>query len=776
MAIPVTQRARSESEKPDKKLNIILQIDGVKRLYTALLFKKVLQIGDPDFIIGDDFQIGGLIDFNTSSLPIPIEIGEFEIGDGTEIGDKIDPVSQADLISFQSGTSTDISQKIHPDTGEGDTVTRFQVALVDKNQEISNLIAPGNVVEDLLGSSARIWFGYQNSAFPEDYIIVHRGIIDDFKSGPGLVTVNVASQDQKKRSELFLAAETELSAPISDVDVTAPVDDTSDFLEKITGANGLIDSAFRTYVRIDDEVIEYQTVDGTNFLTLTRGSLNTNSAAHSSGASVSSFYRMGPDNVMDIALKIMLSGFGGPYKEDIDIENFVRVDNETLVANAIFIEDNTFLQVVNPRVGDFVTVVDATNAQNNVTDVEIVAVTSNVAGFYLTLDDSVTLLEEIDSPGLLSLRSQFDVWPDGLSMTNEEVDIEEHQTIKSNFLSSTEMDFYLKDSFDGKEFLTDQIYNPVSCIALPRKAQASVAIQRPPVPGEIIKTLSSANVLNVDKLKLERTINKRFFNVIKYDYEEEVLEERFVKKERRINADSIQRIKVGRKELSHESKGLRDLLGAKAIIDEASQRRLNKYKFGAEFIRGVKVNNELGFNIEAGDGIIVDMDSLQLSDSASGTREGEQRIFDITNKSFSIKSGQITLDIEDTNVDKNLRFGLISPSSFVKSATSTTRFIIKPSFNTEEFGNDEFRKWDNFGLNTAIIVRSEDYSVVSSAILQGFSGNTVTLKTPLAFVPTEDMILELDEYNQQPDNVKLIYAFMNENPLFDDDGVPYVMF
>ena len=91
------------------------------------------------------------------------------------------------------------------------------------------------------------------------------------------------------------------------------------------------------------------------------------------------------------------------------------------------------------------------------------------------------------------------------------------------------------------------------------------------------------------------------------------------------------------------------------------------------------------------------------------------------------------------------------------------------------FGINEFKKWDNLG-NAAVIIRTTDYVTFDTSVIANFNGNTVTLESPLSFVPSAGMVLELDIYDNQPDEVKLLYTFMNDGPTFDDDGPLYLMF
>lgn len=755
MALPLTLDARNASEQTSKKPNIVLEIDGLTNLFGVLEIQKFVRIGDPGLNIGN-FNIGGL--------------------NAVE--------GQSPLVSYQQGTTTNLTQSVNQDTGSGSTVTRYQVTLVDQNGEVTELLRPGGVLEDILGRRARVWFGFQSTPWPESYIVVHRGTIDDIQAGPGNVSLNVASSDKQAKQKLFLRVDTELTANMGTGDTVANVDDTTQFLEKITGPDGVtVDADFKTYIRINDELMEYNTKTPGQFQGLTRGQLLTPAASHSTGDTVSSYYRLGPANAIDLALKLLLGGREDFYIDEKPVTSFNILTPTDRVQNAIYFKEERPDIVQNIRVGDFVTITGASNSANNVNQLPIAGITEFQGGVYLILNQTdATLVDEINSTALISIRSQYDVWPSGagVGLLPEEVDIAEFETLKAFFLSNADLDFRIEEEQDGKEFLVEQILNPISCYNLPRKAAISLGIHRPPLPTSNIRRLDLDSVVNASGLKVRRSTSKNFTNTVITKFDATALDtSEFARSIVRVNAESLERINAGNKDFTIESLGLRSELNAENIIQEASFRRLEKFKFGAESIAGCQVTLAGGFDIECGDTVLIDFEALQLSDSDSGTRRGEPRLFEVTNKTFNTKTGEIKLDLIDSSVDPDARYGLISPSAKIKEA-SGTQVIIKPSFNQDEFGVNEFRKWDNCfignrpGNNANVIIRSQDFSVVEANKLVARNGNSFTLETPISITVLEDYILEFDIYTPQSVDINLLYVFMNDSA-FADSKSQYLM-
>jgi len=479
-----------------------------------------------------------------------------------------------------------------------------------------------------------------------------------------------------------------------------------------------------------------------------------------------------------------MSGKEGPFSEDQEVSNFVRISSTETVANSIFFDGIDVEQEYGIVVGDFITTTGASNGANNVSLKEIEGIVVEDTGSYITID-GVTFVEELDSAAVIDFRSKYDVWPSGcgLQMGGDETDVNEHQRLDRLFLSNHDYDLLLFETVDnGKDLLSTEIYNPAAAFSAPRKAKASVGYHFPPLPTDRIKVLDSTKVLNPSELAITRSTSKNFLNSVTYGLQENPLEEgRFLRGVIETSALSIARIPVNKKTNTVLSKGLRafnlDTAVAEngaALATTAANRKLTKYRFGAEWVNNIKVGLATGWDLEIGDIVLLDLPSLKMSDITTGTRDGESRLFEIQNKVFSFADGLTTLEIVDTNFDKDVRFGLISPASIVSSGISGTQFTIQESYNSP-FGVNEFKKWEDY-IGTTIKVRIEDptHSVSGTAVLKSFSGNTVTVETDLGFTPVAGYIMELDGYNTQTDVVQNIYTFMRDSA-FDDGKVQYTM-
>ncbi len=731
MALDLTLAAQQALDQVNIEPQLVLKIDGVDTIYSAVPVEKKIKIGDPGLLIGGGWVIGG----------------------STEVE------NQNDLISLKDGTSTSIRQQLNPDQGLGSSISSMQVALVDKGEEITRLITPGEVVDDILARRAKVYLGFRGTNFPDDFVIVFRGIIDDIDAGPGKIVLNIAHPDQKKRQEIFKKAETNLAGSINNSVTTITVDSTTPFLEKVLGPDGTYDSSILFYVRIDDEVIQYDGISGNDFTGCTRGALGTTAASHGDDSPVSSFYVL-TGNAMDLARKLMLSGWNDYYVEDLEVESFNVISATETVANAIFFKNIDLVQEHNIQVGDFITTVDATDGDNNETLKEILSITSTDTGTYVEVD-GVVFVDESDSPATASFRSKWDTLGEGLAMHPEEVDLDEHERLYRLFLSSHNYLFYLKDTINGKEFIEQEVYKPAAAYSIPRKAQASVGYHIGPIPGTETVKLSTHNIVNPKELRVRRCTAKHFYNTVIYEFEDDVLEDKFLFSDWDVDVDSKARIKYGSKALVIKSKGMRQNLQGVSLADTATTRLLNRYKFGAEFIERIRIFLKYGFKIEIGDIVMFDAANLSLPNTDSGDRTSENiRLYEVINKDLDIANAVVNLTLVNTNFSTAARYGLISPASLIKTGVSTTQFVIEESF-ASVYGADEYRKWDRFEL-PGIKVRNDDFSNNSTSVITGISGNLITVSPALSFTPSAGDILEFANYDDCTTEQKLIYAFMSD--------------
>ena len=737
--IQLTQNAKDASKKITLTPTIIFEIAGYANLFTSASISEYIRIGDPGLEIGDSWVIGGV-----------------RLIDG-----------QSTYMSFGSGggTTTKIQQKISPDRAQGSSISAMVISLIDKNEEISRLISPGFELADVLGRDATVSIGFIETSYPEDYNFIFRAMISDIESGPGYVSFLLASAEDKKRRPLVTRGTSELSGAMGAGAITGfTVADGSIFPQVVNGPNGSPDSQIGYLARIDDELFNYTTVIGNNISGVTRAYLGTTAVTHDNLADVSKGLRL-QGNGIDLALKIMLSGWNGYFITGLPISILNNISISEPIDNAIFFESINIVDKYGLSEGDWITVSGAISGSNNFTMRQIVDIDATNDGSYVIVDGA-PLVSEFLSTATASFRSKYDSFGVGLKMTPAEVDIQRHEFIRDTFLTTFNFDFSAFDISVTKDFIEKELYLPMACFSIPRQGKSSVSYTIGPISANFIPTLDIDNVKNANALKVKRSIASNFSNTIQYEYDHDLLSDKFARVKDFASTESKTRIPVGDKTLKIQSKGMKTSLSAESLSTLASERLLGRYKFGAEFVNGVQLLYGDGYPIEIGDIVLVDYSSLKLTDFNTGDRDGEKKYMEVINKTLDNKTGEVSLDLVNTSFELTDRYGVISPSSKIGTGSTTTKLVLTKSWGTKSY-DSETEKWEDY-INQPITVHSADWSFQETTVLKalGTSPDAMIVFPALSVAPSSGYIIDIDDYPTSTDKdenatLKAIHAFFS---------------
>lgn len=719
-------------------------------------------------------EIEGL-DFFLSSAPL-FSIHRYgdvglDYGDaGVFYGGQVRRTDVKDILQVDK-SGLIITQKIEPEQGKG-SISTMQLSFVDKDEFMTQVISPGILLDDILGKEVKVHLGYQQLSFPEQYFVVYRGRVSQAHSIAGRVVLQVSDPNLKRNGQVFFTAKTTLSASISDSDTTIPVVSNGDFFEQISNPLGAFDPAVKTYLIIEDEIIEYPSGGfGVNeFTSVTRAARSTTAAAHASGVEVAAAIQI-EDHIIDMSLKLMLSGFAGDWKTDEPITALVVTGDPSLgnISNAIILPPETDAQRDFGLVaGDFVTTSGATSGANDKT-AAILAFESlqGTNNRILLMDDTYTV--ECPSPAVLAFRSQFDVYPvlAGGKLNPPEVDIDQHTFLKNTFLGLDEfsLQFFITEQEDSlKTFMEKDVYLPFALYSLTRQGKLSLNITKPPIADQRLQTLDNTNILNAPKINVKREINnRRFFNEIDWTWD---LDDSGVFRSRLKQLDTTSLTVIGvSKVLPIESRGGKTSLGYELTIARRTRFLLLRYRQGAVMIN-VVVNWEVGSLIEVGDVILLnDPGNLKITNIDTGIRQFNSQLLEVIDRKYDIKTGKVNLSLlTGIGADVNDRFATISPSSLVGAGSTTTRIIIKESFGAI-FPGRERDKWIDYeGL--PIRIHNEDYSFDETTTLVDLPASNLLaldVSPALSAPPPEDHIVDIVDYSTSTDALvnalyKLIHA------------------
>lgn len=737
-----------------KKIAIVVDIDGLDYL-TSTTIGRLIRYGDP-ITYGDGHVYGGLI-------PIGSTPGERQ---------------QKILLNLDQSSLT-ISQRLEPEQGRG-AISTISMSFIDKDQYMTQVITPGKIIDEILGKEVKVWIGYVQTNFPEDYYVVWRGRVAQVNPQIGIINLQFTDPNIVKRQNIFYTAQTTLSGALSGGATTIPVASNGDFHRKILGPDGVTyDQTVKTYIKIDDEFMEYQqtgseaTGFGSNsFVGVIRGARATTAVAHDDGATVDAWVEIS-GLAIDLALKLQMSGWNGPYLDSYAFDALAQTGDisDPVVPSAIVLKARVdAVRDIGLTIGDYITITgDPTPANNGRVIVE---------GFQDSSGDpnrlvltNKTFVGSPATPALLALRSQFDVYPTscGCQLPGWEVDVAGHIFYKDTYLSdlANSYSFIINAEESGKTFIESEIMLPLGAYCLTRQGKLSMGLTKPPIADDRTSFLDHSNVIDPQTIKLQRSINNRkYFNEIDWEYDFDDAGNA-VSVRKTVDSDSLSTIGIS-SVLPISSKGARTVLGFLLVVDRRERFLLGRYAKGA-VTYDLKTNFGTGNLIEAGDVVILSDDGqLQIPNMATGERNLGQQLLEVINRSVDLKTGQVSLQLlGGLESLVNDRYATIGPSSFVTTGSTTGKVRIKESFGAI-FPVQEQKKWTDY-IGLKIAVHSYDYSVYEETTFIGLApgdDHGLLVSPALSFTPSVNQIVDLARYSTSTDPldqrlVKLVHCFLD---------------
>lgn len=679
--------------------------------------------------------------------------------------------------------SMTIQQRIEPEQGRGNIGT-LQMTLIDYNGEVSFMIAPGNMVNEIMTSKqTTIYIGFQQTSFPQDYVILYRGYITSLDTPPGIVRFQISDGTMKSRQPICNTPTTNLDGGIDDTQTTITVLSTDGFYSHILGPDGTYSDTVHTYIKIDDEIMEYDSsgiLNSTQF-SVTRGALGTVPSTHDTDAVVSNSFQIGqniPDggiNFIDASLQLMLSGWNGPCDTDLDL-NSCGVDLGDLDGFVLGLEGGLQMDAfltLGLTVGDYFYVTGATDPLNDI-EGRITGFAEDLNGFTnIVLVDTPFNSYEFPTNATISFRSQYDVLPvlAGSKCRMRDVDTITWQQIRRNYFQATI--YHIAMYYDAPVFVKDTISQdfmlPMGCYQISRFGRISVSVTKPPLPGsgQNIVQLDFTNILDPDKVHVTRSTNSRcFYNQISYEYDYSPTTQEFSTISYFLNplsAENFNQILT----LPIQAKALHSTFGSGSVASQRGRALLTRYQ-NVAIILELTVNWSVGSLIEVSDIVlIVDNGNLKIMNFATGIRNIGSQLFEVIDRQYNVTQGNVKLRVlSGLGFDINSRFGLISPSTQLADGGTTTSLRLMPSYGQSTIAG-ELAKWTPyFGL--PIVVHNRTYTDVGTATLVGLDplDPTALQITPaLSFLPGTGYFLEIANYPTGTDKTensqyKALYTYL----------------
>jgi hypothetical protein len=590
-------------------------------------------------------------------------------------------------------------------------------------------------IGDPLGAEAEIFLGFVGCRFPQDYISVIKGYIDDLTYNAGSITVSTTLATNLIRNASFEKYQSELSIAIDSTTTTIPVVTVEPYLES--------QDALTSFIRIDDEIMEV-TAKNANSFEVIRSRLGTIPAAHDFETEVVSQYRI-QDNPIDLILKLLHSKAGNAFTTtEFEIIALERTASTELTDNAIVINQLDIQTKLGLVVGDIINLVGT--ASNDGIYTAKGFGTTDTGRSYIVTNENIDG-EETGLSINLQIKSKYNVLPDGSSLNIDFVDTEEFESVRTLFSASfIDYDFLIKDTIeDTREFIIKEACKVQGLYLINRKAKTSIKYTAPPFSIDPTPVLDTTNLVQLTKLQMKRSTHKYLLNSIIFRYNPGILEDKLFDKFIKLNADSFDRIPVGRKRQEINSQGLGRSSEVLQVVDRVSTRILNRYKYGARYVKNVKPLFSVGVTLEIGDIVFFGGEATQLVNLKTGERNLPAAQYEIINKKLGL--GDVTLELLETGFGVDGIFATYSPASVLAPGSTVDRLLLGNLWDSDQFFKER-DKWDRWpGLKLRI--RSEDYTydeIATYKRVDSVTDNGMLLDPPLPSAPLAGYYVELAKY------------------------------
>lgn len=613
-----------------------------------------------------------------------------------------------------------VNQQLALDKGGSSSTATFKAYLIDENEVFTNLFSYVTNNEELLEREARVYFGFTGGTFPRDFTPFISGTVGNIETPYGGYIISINHPDKDKKQPLFSVRASQTVGELTDtstaITIEAPIEEELDFHNPTTG--------FRTFIKIDDEIIEYTSYSGNIFTGLTRGALDTIADDHEDEAEVSSFYEI-TGNSVDLPRKLLMSQSGD--SETVEVFG-INTDGVTTIQNAIFFDVQDLREDIGASTGDFIDLTSITLPGNDFTNRTIVDYGQvNNRSYYIV--DGTNLTTETTPNASCITRSQFDVYPEGCGLKMWQVDQAEFERIETLFSSRfLDFRFYIKDEIDTDEWINEKIYLPSSFYHLPRGGKNSIGVFAPPLTSVDTLRVNKKTITkkSVGKISPKRGTNRHFFNFITFRIDDDSLEDKFTVRRTVFSQDSVNRIPARNKGIIIESGGLRKDSQTLQVITTNSDRIIERYRYAALEVSCTILYSE-GIKTQIGDAVIFGDSFLQISDDSRGDREFRPRIMQVINRSIDFLSGQVNLTLLDTSYSIFARFGIISLASSVVSVDGN---IVETTPYLASITDTEVESWTPF-LGSRVTIRLPDFCYSEELELQAIvDGKLVFVNAP----------------------------------------------
>jgi len=350
--------------------------------------------------------------------------------------------------------------------------------------------------------------------------------------------------------------------------------------------------------------------------------------------------------------------------------------------------------------------------------------------------------------GDLTNDPTYDVLPNGLGLTANEVDVARIEALRDQYFFNTDYRLYFYNNAKVLKWFEDEIFKPTNTRIFSEDGLITMAILDQADLGGVVPELNESSIVGVPTWSLG---SNKITNIVTIQYDYDEAEKKYLSTLTERDEDSIATFGE-KKPLKFKFKGIVADLGGGALAFKMATTLLGRLSTPRSTIK-VRAHFDASIN-KVGAKVTLNHRFLPKQGAGSGIYDQ----LEIMSTGVNLKDATSTLSLEYTSFT-GIRTAFISPSPFISIVTDQKTFTV-PDGACYAVGY-RLRLWDK---------ETHTYYPDPVNTIESIVGNTITMVNNFLTVLTTDIKLKMSDYNETSAEQKGRYAHVGFNAGFFDDN------
>lgn len=358
----------------------------------------------------------------------------------------------------------------------------------------------------------------------------------------------------------------------------------------------------------------------------------------------------------------------------------------------------------------------------------------------------------LSKDGDLNNDPTYDVLPNGLGLTSDEVNIAEFEAVRDSYFNGEQFRLYMYNQNNTLKYIEAELLRATNCRIFSLDGKISISVlDQVDVTGEVPE-INEDTIIGTPTWTLG---SNKIVNVIriKYDYDEAT--GLYNKSQTFEDQDSID--VFGRKTpLNYSFKGAIEALNGGSIVANRGERLLNRLSTPRGNIT-VKCEFDAS-ETEIGANILLNHRFLPKQGAGLGIYDQ----LEVMSRSINLKDAVINLKLEYTSFT-GIRVPFIAPSPNIAAVINQRTFEV-PDGSCFNVGF-ALKLWNN---------DTNEYYPDTVNLIESIDGNVITMANDFTTILTTEIRIKMADYNSNSTQQRNRYASVgNDSGLFDDGTKSY---